>query len=279
MERINDNVIQLARTLDNKTKWWTLQISDVHFDSLKCDRELLTKHLKEAEARNATVVINGDFFDVMGIKSDPRSSYSDIRPEYLVTNYLDAVVKDAIAYLKKFNVEYVIGRGNHESNIYRRQQTDVTQRLVDGLKATHKVIDFHYANWIFYSINKDKKANTKTWKQHCHHGAGGNAKRSKGVLNADINLMQFPDADIITRGHDHNKWYLPVMIEKFDGRFNLKPAKVHVLQTGSYKKKSNTKGWEVEKGFNEPTLGGWWLAFELKRSGNDHYHSIKIEEA
>lgn len=278
MIRVNKDVIKLERKMKNADVWWTLQISDVHFDSQKCDRELLTKHLKEAEKRNATVVINGDFFDVMGIKSDPRSSYSDIRKEYLHTNYLDVVVEDAISYLRKFKVDYVIGRGNHESNIYRRQQTDVTQRLVDGLKPTHNVIDFHYSNWVLYKMVANDKV-TKIIKHHLHHGAGGNAKRSKGVLNADINLMQFPDADIITRGHDHNKWYLPVTVQKLDQKQNLVATKIHLLQTGSYKMKSQTSGWEVEKGFNEPTLGGWWLGMSLIRKIDGASHTIKVEEA
>ena len=37
---------------------------------------------------------------------------------------------------------------------------------------------------------------------HYHHGYGGGAKRSKGILGADIDQKDFPDADIIVRGHD-----------------------------------------------------------------------------
>ena len=36
-----------------------LFISDVHFDSVKCDRDLLKKHLDEALATNAGVLVFG----------------------------------------------------------------------------------------------------------------------------------------------------------------------------------------------------------------------------
>ena len=39
-----------------------LFISDVHFDAMKCDRELLTKHLTEAKREGAKVFVFGDWF-------------------------------------------------------------------------------------------------------------------------------------------------------------------------------------------------------------------------
>ena len=39
----------------------TLLMSDIHFDSKKCDKKLLKKHLLEARERNAQIFIFGDF--------------------------------------------------------------------------------------------------------------------------------------------------------------------------------------------------------------------------
>jgi hypothetical protein len=39
-----------------------LLISDLHWDNPHCDRTLLANHLKEAQRRNAGVIVNGDFF-------------------------------------------------------------------------------------------------------------------------------------------------------------------------------------------------------------------------
>ena len=254
----------------------TLQLSDIHYDSDKCDRELLTKHLKEAEKKKAFVMINGDFFDVMQGKYDPRRTYDSIRPEYVGGNYLDLVLNDAVEYLSKFKLTYFFGEGNHESNIRERLSTDLIDRLVMGLKSNGvKCERGKYKGWIIYRLNKHGRCTIV--KQHFHHGYGGNAPRSKGSLKVDLNIKRYPDADIITRGHDHNKWMIPQTVERLKGSFpNYKreKQKVYSLQTGSYKKLGES-GWAVEKGFDEPVLGGYWV--DMKISGKTRKNILTTE--
>ena len=259
----------------------TLQISDIQFDSVKCDRALLKRHLKQAEEKQAFVVMNGDIFDVMGCANDPRSSYSDIRSEYLVTNYLDAVVEDAINFFSKFNVTYFIGRGNHETNIYKRQHTDVTRRLCDGLKAKGlEVYDGGYSGWIVYQLQLNDKSGRNSIKQFYHHGYGGNASRSKGALKVDINMKNHPDADIITTGHDHQKWFFPISIQRLSHEFKIREETVYNIDTGSYKYLGDGyAGWATEKGFNNPTLGGWWIDIGLKKRKTILTKNIEVYEA
>ena len=95
---------------------------------------------------------------------------------------------------------------------------------------------------------------------HFHHGFGGNAPRSKGVLAVDLDQMQFPDAQIIVRGHTHQKWYVPTVVDRISVKGVLYQQRVHHLRTGSYKLLGDRfAGWATEKGFNTPTLAGWWL--------------------
>ncbi len=259
---------------------WMLQISDVHYDSTKCDRELLTRHLKQAEERNAFVMINGDFFDVMQGKYDPRRTYDNIRPEYKGGNYLDLVVNDAVEYLSKFNLTYFIAEGNHESNIRERQGTDLIDRLVMGVKMNGGDIERGlYKGWIVYSLTGG--GNGVKYTQHYHHGYGGNAPRSKGVLKVDLNMKAYPDADLLTRGHDHNKWSMPQTVERLRGKgmkmYRVK-QRVDNLQTGSYKKLGDA-GWAVEKGFQEPVLGGWWVylsVYQAPRPKDKERRSLQV---
>lgn len=279
IKQISRNVHTFSKELKSKEEFHTLQISDVHWDSHKCDRELLTKHLKEAEKKGALVFINGDLFDVMGIKTDPRSTYSDIRPEFQVTNYLDVVINGCAEYLSQFKVTYFIGRGNHETNIHKRQGTDPTDRVVQLLKFMG--VDAYqggYSGWMIYKL---KVSGTRgSFKQHYHHGYGGNAPRSKGVLKVDLNMMSNPDADIITRGHDHNKWHVPVNVKRLSNKYVLEPKTVHNLQTGSYKMLGDGfGGWATEKGFNEPRLGGWWVSFKGHRKTNTVDWTVNVIEA
>ena len=268
-----------AFRVDIKNGQEFLFISDVHYDSTKCDRELLTKHLDEARKRGAKVFVFGDWFDLMQGKYDPRGNYSDLRPEYKSITYLDDVIEDSAKYLQEYKHQIVfIGRGNHETNIEKRLHTSPLDRLA----ALHNqnggnVTIAGYSGWIqFYIVSG---GNTKAQSNvHFHHGYGGNAPRSKGVLGVDIDQMQFPDASLIVRGHTHQKWHVPVVVDRISDRGNAYQQRVHHLRTGSYKKLGDRfAGWAVEKNFNTPTLGGWWI--QAKRNRNNHSIDWDISEA
>jgi len=256
-----------------------LFISDVHYDSTKCDRELLSKHLDEARKRGAKVFVFGDWFDLMQGKYDPRGNYSDLRPEYKSITYLDDVIEDSAKFLEEYKHQIVfIGRGNHETNIEKRLHTSPLDRLA----AIHNqnggnVIIGGYSGWLMCHIKSGD--NSKAMSAiHFHHGYGGNAPRSKGVLGVDIDQMQFPDASVIVRGHTHQKWHVPVVVDRISERGNAYQQRVHHLRTGSYKKLGDRfAGWAVEKNFNTPTLGGWWLT--AKRNRSNHRIDWKVEEA
>lgn len=252
-----------------------LQISDVHYDSTKCDRDLLDKHMKQADA----VVINGDWFDLMGGKYDPRSTYGMIRPEYKNCNYLDRVIEDSFEYLRQFKIPIFIGRGNHETNILKRLHTDPIDRLVQLMKTDGcNVAAGGYSGWILYHSSTDRRVRTYT--QHYHHGYGGNAPRSKGVLKVDLNMKRVPDADLITRGHDHNKWHMPQVVERLNKK-TMEVKKVHVdnLQTGSYKMMTDGfGGWEIEKGFDQPVMGGYFVDIDFS-NGHNNKVQVTITEA
>ncbi len=273
----NVHVVKVSKTKGIKT----LQISDIHYDSPKCDRVLLKKHLKEAEEKGALVVMNGDVFDYMGCLRDPRSNYSDIRSEYVVTNYIDSVLKDAIKFFSQYKVTYFIGRGNHETNIFNRQHTDVTERLAEGLRANGiNAYTGGYSGWIVYQLQLEKNGGRNSVKQFYHHGYGGSSSRSKGSLKIDINMKNHPDADLITTGHDHNKSFFPITIKRLTQQYRVIEEKVYNIATGSYKKLGDGyAGWATEKGFNNPSLGGWWVDINLVKKNKTLYHDIQVYEA
>jgi len=239
-----------------------LFISDVHYDSSKCDRDLLDKHLRQAKEKGAAVFIFGDWFDLMQGKWDPRGNYSDLRPEYKNINYLDAVIDDSIEYFTKYkDIIRFLGRGNHETNIEKRMHTSPLDRVAAVLR--ERGGDCHvggYSGWLQFGELRGGKGRTRCKSNvHYHHGYGGNAPRSKGVLRVDLDQMQFPDADVILRGHTHQKWYLPVTVDRLTHAGNQIQQTVHHVQMGSYKLLGDRfAGWAVEKGFNTPRLGGWW---------------------
>ena len=246
-----------------------LFISDVHYDSTKCDRKLLKKHLDKAQSENAVVIVNGDWFDLMQGKYDPRGSYSDLRPEYKSITYLDDVINDTVEFLSNYPCVKFIGRGNHETNIEKRLHTSPLDRVAALLP--HEVTVAGYAGWIKVMMHQNGNRTSSSW-IHYHHGYGGNAPRSKGVLKVDLDQMQFADADVILRGHTHQKWHVPVTVDRISDRGGLYQKTTHHLTTGSYKLLGDRfGGWAVEKGFNTPRLGGWWAT--VKRQ----YHKSGVQ--
>jgi UDP-2,3-diacylglucosamine pyrophosphatase LpxH len=259
------------------TQTVALLLSDVHFDSVKCDRELLTKHLDEALALKASVYCFGDWFDLMQGMYDPRRSYSSLRPEYKSITYLDDVIEDAIEFLTPYReVLAMFARGNHETNIEKRLSTSPIDRLVGGLGGG--IMPGPYSGWVQLNYQQANGGDRGHYSRllHFHHGYGGNAPRSKGVLNVDLDQKEWPDADVIVSGHTHQKWHVPITVERINHKLNINEDTVHHLKLGSYKKLDRFAGWEVEKGFQQPRLGGWWMDAEMRRTRNDNNDKRKV---
>jgi hypothetical protein len=89
--------------------------SDHHYDSVHCNRALLTQHLEQMKDENALGLFVGDWFDAMQGRFDPRRSMEELRPEFRTDKYYDVVVKDSADYLKPYASNIlVMARGNHE---------------------------------------------------------------------------------------------------------------------------------------------------------------------
>lgn len=233
-------------------------LSDIHFDSVKCDRKMFFRHLDMAKEEGAAVFILGDLYDLMQMPRDPRGNYDALRPELKASAYIDEVIKDCTDKLMPYkDVIKLISSGNHETNIVKRHGVDPIQRTVGILNHEGaNIVAGYYAGWVIIKCAVGN-GHRKSIPLHYHHGYGGNAKRSKGVLNVDIDMKDYPQARIIARGHTHQKWYVPVQRDVLTNHYAHAQETVHVVQTGSYKKKDKSIGWEVEKGFSTPRLGGW----------------------
>lgn len=275
------DIFRFERAMKASDPQWILNVSDVHYDSVDCDRKLLKRHFDQAKERNAWIIITGDWFDAMGTKKDPRSLPNDIRPEYnkVGGSYIDLIVKDSYDFLKPYkeNIK-LITEGNHETNITRRQQIDPLNYLIELLNQGEETVQLgRYEGAIVFKFQRSKDSNRGTSSWYYHHGYGGSAKRSKGILEADIMVSQHQWADILTSGHTHQKWdylhttkHLNILTDSWETR------ETTILKTGSYKKRS---GWAVEKGFNEPTLGGYWVKYFWKKTNTGYKLRYKVEKA
>ena len=132
-------VARLEIEANNNEKSFIMLSSDIHYDSLGCDIDLLTSHLKMAEELQAPVLIAGDFLDVMQGKYDPRRNPEDLKEKYKTSSYYDAVVADAADFLGKFDIPvYILGEGNHENSVRMHTDHDLLSNLSYRLRYEYK---------------------------------------------------------------------------------------------------------------------------------------------
>jgi UDP-2,3-diacylglucosamine pyrophosphatase LpxH len=112
--------------------------SDVHFDSVYCDRKAFFHDMDEAVKQNAKVCIFGDLFDAMNGRFDPRRDMSILRPEYKRADYYDFIVNDTFEKLKKYKDNIlIITAGNHELSVLKNANTYLSDRLSKMLGCLH----------------------------------------------------------------------------------------------------------------------------------------------
>lgn len=275
IHRIN---INLERVGDEQR---VLLMSDVHWDNPKSDWDLLKRHLNEAREHDAPVIDNGDFFCAMQGKFDKRANKSDLRPEHQNARYLDSLIDTATVFLKPWNDLLTIrGQGNHERAIFKNHETDLTERLVERLRAdgASNVRLGGYSGWVVFQTNYHGRF--KPFKLHYHHGHGGGGPVTRGVIQTNRMGVFLADADIVFTGHTHDAWQVPIARVRLnqDNTEVEHTRQVHVRAAG-YKEEygDGYGGWHVERGGPPKPTGSVWLVFRLLPANGDRYPSVDYD--
>jgi hypothetical protein len=250
---------------------WCLLRSDAHHDNPHSDNDMERRHLDQALQRKAFILDNGDAFCAMQGKGDPRASKDDIKEEHKGGNYLDKLVDSYADWLKPYAENIlVMGKGNHETAVYKHRETDLTQRLVNSLngKTNAKIKSGQIANWIGIRarcLQDPKRRSMGTVWFYMFHGAGGGGPVTKGVIGANRMGVTHPDANIIATGHTHDSWFLPNAraritangVEYIDEQLHIKIP--------TYKNEYGVKdsGFHMEKGRPPKPLGAVWIKFYM----------------
>ena len=256
-----------------------LLLSDIHWDNPKCKRDLLKKHLEQAKEQNADILLNGDTFCLMQGAYDPRKSKSDIRPEHNKANYLDAVVNDAVEWFSPYaHLIKVVGYGNHETNILKRQETDVIERFVYGLNSTNNtnVEVGGYGGWIVYKFNRNRTS--QSYRIKYFHGSSGGGVVTKGTIQFNRMSSMIEGADMVWMGHVHEDHELTYTVERITNSNVVDLREILMVRTPTYKEEYNEGkgGWHVERGAPPKALGGRWLELHPERKFIDGKDTMKI---
>ena len=261
-----NNVVRIEKEWEETR---VLLISDLHWDNPKCDRALLKKHLDEALAGNHDILINGDLFCLMQGAYDPRKSKSDIREEHNVANYFDAIVNTAVDWFAPYaHLIKLIGYGNHETSILKRQETDIIERFVTLLnyKCGTDVQVGGYGGWIRYAF----RLNDSYVKSYCikyMHGFGGGGAVTRGTIQHNRMSVNVEGADAIWMGHVHEDYEMTYTVEQLTQHDTVQLRDILMIRTSAYKEEygDGSKGWHIERGASPKPIGGRWLIMKPYR--------------
>ena len=277
----NVAVVDIA-PLDGERDMWFLITSDVHWDNPNCDRRLYLRHLEEAKERGAGIIDVGDWYCAMQGKFDKRSNKSAIRPEHQVGDYLDALTRTGIEFLKPYADRIVVmGHGNHETSIRERHEVDLTERLVSGLSLTtgHKILKGGYSGWVVFR-HSDGGIRTNVVKLWYIHGYGGGGPVTVDNIQAQRQLG-YVDADILVSGHTHDSWTRDFVRVGLDSRYVPRQRLVEYAKIGTYKDEygDGSHGWHVATGKPpKPVVAKWLrLFFHRDRSKGGHERGLRWE--
>lgn len=248
---------------------WLLITSDRHWDNPKSNLARQKRDLELARERNARVIDLGDFFCLMQGKYDPRSSKGDIRPEHQNGEYLDSVISTAVEWFAPYaDLFDLIMMGNHESNILKRHETNITRRFVDRLNAEagSDITPGGMRSWLRWQFFRPPRSTLGSTNFYLHHGFGGGGIVTKGTLNATRMMAYAPSAHVIAHGHIHETWHLPIMQTTLNDHANEVKKKVDVICAPPYKEEffDADGGYHHEKGRPPKPTGCVWIRFFSK---------------
>lgn len=260
VSKINADVCRIAfEPIKRNQSIKLLLMSDLHFDSVYCDRKLLKSHLDWGVKNGYTILINGDLFDAMQAKSDRRGGIGALRAE-LNTNpqYFDNLVDTDVEFFKPYasNIA-MIGLGNHETSVLKYYHTNLVERLVTILNLQtkekgHSIAAMDTGGWVVIkSQRQTEKGSIISKFIHFDHRASGGSVNG-GSTSMFRDNRRYPTADIIWSGHIHKFTSRVLGSFGLDQKLNQVTKYQHTIISPCYKEHS---GWERDLKF-DPYIKG-----------------------
>lgn len=272
IRKINRNVVEITILTHRHFEWeqWVLLRSDVHHDNPKCKQDLERQHLEEAVSYNAPIIDNGDLFCAMQGKWDKRADKNALRDEHKGSNYFDLLVDTAAEFYKPFGKHFaVLGRGNHETAVTSRHETDLTDRLASRMRAQGSDVEASgYGGFVIFRFldrnQTEKSGGVKDSKVLYHfHGTGGGGPVTRGTIQTNRIAVWSPDAHIVLTGHTHDEWQMPIPRMRITKQGEIYHDEQLHIRCPGYKDAWGDShcGWETEKMLGPKNLGSAWLRF------------------
>ena len=252
-------------------------ISDGHCDSPFFDAPAFVGIMNGIKAEKRLVIVNGDLLDAI-LRTDIKRGANHLMEH--TDDQLNQKIKRVVELLKPYQENILfIGRGNHESSCLKFNGVDVLDIICEMINAgkEHKLICGNYSNWLRFNWYSSNGKSAAHYDIYMHHGAGGAAPVTKGMIDFD-RLASSVDADLVIIGHKHNAvvdYSHPLQKLTGNGEFVLKNR--IFLQTPSFQvpRKIDQNDNFNEKFYTNQAMAGYAsIDLTLKCSKNNHYRVV-----
>jgi len=246
------------------TKWIAL-FSDLHYFAADQEEALLKRDLEAAARVGARMNFAGDLVDlilpgdvkryhpgVMGLLKEEFEEEKDgAKPQR--NDLMNAQVEYLFEKLRPYNeLIDVVAAGNHETSAIKYHSFDVLRAVAHLLnrerpKGLEPVHVGDYRGFIRYLLVKEgsqgkKSRGTHTFDIFRHHGKGGGAYVTKGMIDLQRMRSGFI-ADLYWGGHKHKGAHDPGMKKIYLGpKGRLVREKQEAVQTPGYKGRLRDSG-------------------------------------
>lgn len=254
--------------------------SDHQIGSAQNDEVFMKWELEKAKAIGARIALNGDLFDAL-LPGDRKRFVPNVLHDELVGK--NDIINHAIGMAYKLFAPYahlidVIGIGNHDHSVVKIHSYDPVKDLVARLN-TLPGANINYGGYCGFLIYEyaDRPVLTIQY----HHGAGGAAPVTKGLIDFHRTDSWVQGAHVTWKGHKHNKVYYR------DAALTPKGLipRMHIM-TGAYMdiyreqtqedimENGRQSEWESDSFFAPQGKGGFFLNLQV----NGNYCLLRVED-
>lgn len=265
---------------DNEDWNWLLIAGDTHLGEKAADVPCLKRDLARARELGARILMPGDVLGMI-IPKDPRYKPAGVVPQIqgrddLVNACLEYVLPILEPYADLFDM---LSMGNHEASFVRHHSTDIIGLLVSELRANGSDRPVHggYSGYLQYQIRLGGKERSggKLYDIWYHHGSGGDAPVTKGMIDANRVRTQWI-ADLYVMGHNHYRNADPDQHVRLTTRGKLEVRENRFVRGGNYRKsyllRDQTHPSDVdyteEQRHSLKPLGGTFVKFRIRCHGS-----------
>lgn len=251
-------------------------MSDVHFGSSTCDVGAWQADLRKAKAQGSLIYILGDIFDAVVPTDSKRFRSGANDTEYRVDSMLDAVIDDCADILHSVRRQVVLClRGNHEDNIIQRCHTDMVRRLCERISDEEHTVHYGGIGCSHVLRIVDGGGKYCLCRMALHHGAGGSAPVSKGVMQ--FSRVKLDGYDIVAHGHTHNLTVTPDVRQSIAAGGTVTHRKRYDISTGGYLNQGLGESYATRKNLPQTPVGCAWVTVCCKRDEDGaRYPSMEV---